>query len=170
MYKSPSTLSEKARGAIAETLNSRLADGLDLTADVYPYTAGSTLLAALLPPWVLDGGPGPALERLRDRSARERVKQDYERGLPGWQNLVEMAGWENLVIAGDPPYAGRSLAGIGADSGRHPFDAMADVILERPGSVVILHMPQVFGLAARSCLSQAICAEPASWAISEFRE
>jgi starvation-inducible DNA-binding protein len=30
MYKSPSTLSEKARGAIAETLNARLADGLDL--------------------------------------------------------------------------------------------------------------------------------------------
>ena len=30
MYKSPSTLSEKARGAIVETLNARLADGLDL--------------------------------------------------------------------------------------------------------------------------------------------
>ena len=34
MYKSPSKLSEKARAAIADTLNARLADGLDLHSQI----------------------------------------------------------------------------------------------------------------------------------------
>jgi N-acyl-D-amino-acid deacylase len=30
--------------------------GLDVTADIYPYIAGSTALSACLPPWALEGG------------------------------------------------------------------------------------------------------------------
>ncbi|HEX9890404.1 MAG TPA: D-aminoacylase [Nitriliruptorales bacterium] len=114
--------------------------GVDVSVDVYPYTAGSTALAALLPPWVLAGGPDEALAHLRDTAAIERMRRDYEDGLPGWQNLVELAGWDNLVIAGGPPYAGRSLAEIAEDRGRHPLDVMVDRLLEDPMTIVILHM------------------------------
>src|ERR1700733_12299520 len=40
--------------------------GLDIAADMYPYTAGATQLASSLPPWVADGGMAKLLERLGD--------------------------------------------------------------------------------------------------------
>src|SRR5205823_12197114 len=52
------------------------ARGLDITADVYPYTAASTSLTACLPPWALEGGTEKMLARLRDATTRERIKQD----------------------------------------------------------------------------------------------
>src|ERR671917_1991172 len=45
--------------------------GLDVTCDVYPYTAGSTTLTTLLPPWALEGGVSQTLRRLEDPASRE---------------------------------------------------------------------------------------------------
>lgn len=114
--------------------------GLDVTIDVYPYTAGSTFLAALLPPWVLDGGPGPMLERLRDRQARRRIERNYRTGLPGWQNLVGLAGWDSVIVAGEPPRAGRSIAVLADGSGTTELDYVADLLIEDPRTIVIIHM------------------------------
>ena len=44
--------------------------GLDITADIYPYIAGSTALSASLPPWALEGGTEKMLTRLRDPQTR----------------------------------------------------------------------------------------------------
>lgn len=114
--------------------------GVDVTLDVYPYTAGSTLLSALLPPWTLEDGTGAMLGRLADPVARERIARDYRDGLPGWQNLVADAGWENVVVAGEPPAAGRSVAELAADRGQEPVDFVADLLLERPGTIIIIHV------------------------------
>jgi N-acyl-D-amino-acid deacylase len=53
--------------------------GLDITCDVYPYTAGSTSLTTLLPPWALEGGVSQTLERLEDLASREDQSR-VERG------------------------------------------------------------------------------------------
>ena len=54
--------------------------GLDVTLDVYPYTASSTGLAAgLLPPWALEGGRARMLERLKDPATRTRVRSEAVR-------------------------------------------------------------------------------------------
>ena len=61
-------------GRSAETLamlDRARASGRDVSIDVYPYTAGSTLLHAVLPPWANDGGLGPMLGRVGDRAARD---------------------------------------------------------------------------------------------------
>src|SRR5256714_6687125 len=50
--------------------------GLDITADVYPYIAGSTALSACLPPWALEGGTEQTLARLRDADTRTRLKRE----------------------------------------------------------------------------------------------
>ena len=53
------------------------AEGLDVMADAYPYTASSTSLRTLLPDWVLEGGVPAMLERLRDRGdARAHPRRD----------------------------------------------------------------------------------------------
>jgi N-acyl-D-amino-acid deacylase len=41
-------------------------DGLEITADMYTYTAGSTGLDASMPPWVQEGGYDAWAARLRD--------------------------------------------------------------------------------------------------------
>src|SRR5436190_3164124 len=52
------------------------AGGLDITADIYPYIAGSTALSACLPPWAQEGGVEKMLSRLRDQATRERLKKE----------------------------------------------------------------------------------------------
>src|SRR6185295_5653192 len=52
------------------------AKGVKVTADQYPYIAGSTMMGAILPPWVHAGGPDAALQRLADKDARERMRRE----------------------------------------------------------------------------------------------
>src|SRR3984893_2532188 len=52
-------------------VDAAIADGVTITSDVHPYTAGSTTAQVLLPPWMLEGGRDKALRRLGDPAARE---------------------------------------------------------------------------------------------------
>src|SRR5918996_4918063 len=64
-------------GKVRETLqrlDDERAHGLEITVDQYPYTAGSTTLASVLPPWAQDGGVPKILERLRDAATRREIK------------------------------------------------------------------------------------------------
>ena len=59
---------------IAEVEAAR-SEGLRITADMYTYTAGSTALAASLPPWVHDGGFKKLIERIQDPETRDKIKK-----------------------------------------------------------------------------------------------
>jgi len=125
-------------------LDAARASGRDVTADVYPYTAGSTGLHSLLPPWVNAGGLASMLTRMTDRSTRDRIGCDLEIGLPGWQNLVGAAGWDNIVIAGSPSnpgIEGRSVAEIAEVTGQSPVEVVCDTVrADAARTVVVLHM------------------------------
>jgi N-acyl-D-amino-acid deacylase len=113
------------------------ADGMDVTCDVYPYTAGSTSLSAMLPPWANDGGTPALLERLRSRAERVRMRQAIADGVPGWENTVGNGGWDRISVAaapGHPELAGRTIAELGGD----PLDAAADLLLAEGGQVTII--------------------------------
>ena len=89
------------------------ADGLDVTADMYPYPAGSTSLTALLPTWVHAGGRDALLARLADPAARARIGQELDG--PG---LAADAGWASILISGCPAaprLEGRTIAEIAAE-------------------------------------------------------
>ncbi len=73
--------------------------GIDITLDQYPYLAGATPLSTLLPPWAHEGGTERLLKRLRDDSAKKRLRRDMKRGLPGWENFARDLGWENIVVS-----------------------------------------------------------------------
>ncbi|MBI3909947.1 MAG: D-aminoacylase [Armatimonadetes bacterium] len=64
------------------------AQGLDVTFDSYPYTAGSTLVQALLPAWVTEGGSRAILERLRDPDTRARVAAAVSADPRDWSRVV----------------------------------------------------------------------------------
>ncbi len=48
-------------------------EGLDISADRYPYTAAATDLDALLPAWACEGGIEAELERLRNKELQEKI-------------------------------------------------------------------------------------------------
>lgn len=127
-----------------ELVTSSRQAGLDVTMDVYPYTAASTLLYALLPNWTQAGGLGSMLDRLRDGQARERIRRDFDEGLAGWQNIPKAAGWDSIVISNCPgrtELEGRSLTELALDAGKPAPDYVFDLLVEQRGDVMmIIHM------------------------------
>lgn len=130
----------KVRDALALITAAR-AEGLDVTADVYPYTASSTTLRTLLPPWALEGGVEAMLERLRDPAIRDRIRSDVEAGRTGAENFVANAGWDGIMIAyapGRPEAEGRHLAALAREWATTPLAAAVDLILAAQGKAYMI--------------------------------
>lgn len=132
-------------GRALDLIADRRAGGLDVTCDIYTYTAGSSTLLSVLPPWVSAGGSSEVMARLADPAARERIRRDMEGNLPGWDNFAGMLGWDRVVISGVESEANRRLEGvniatIAAERGQQPIDCMLDILLEENARVtMILH-------------------------------
>jgi N-acyl-D-amino-acid deacylase len=124
------------------------ADGLHLTADQYPYVAGSTLLGAILPPWAHDGGTEATLARLRDVAARARMKAAMaEAGPADWDNFWSWSGPEGIVVADipsgrHPEWLGKSLADMARARGQDPFEAAFDLLLEERMGMAMISFSQ----------------------------
>ncbi|MDT7572840.1 MAG: N-acyl-D-amino-acid deacylase [Actinomycetota bacterium] len=129
-------------GQTLAMIDEQLRAGLDVTLDAYPYTAGSTMLFAALPPWVNAETIADRLELVKDATARERMRADLRAGLPGWENLMEASGWSGAVIVGAPSHPeveGRSIAEI-AD-GRDEVDTVCELLERDNGRVgMVVHM------------------------------
>ncbi|HEX9867460.1 MAG TPA: D-aminoacylase [Candidatus Tectomicrobia bacterium] len=130
--------------ALLELLDQANARGLDVTGDMYPYTAGATSLGALLPPWVHEGGLAQLLPRLQDPCARARIHQDIEHGLDGWWNPARASGWAGVQLSRASQhrsYQGMRLSDIAAIRQQDPLDAALDILLAEEGNAgVVLFM------------------------------
>jgi N-acyl-D-amino-acid deacylase len=113
---------------------------LDITFDQYPYRAGSTSLATLLPPWAHDGGTEKLLGRLRNAEDRERMRRDIEKGIPGWENFVGALGWENIMVSfvkseENKDIEGKNMVKIKEMRGEpDEFTALYKLLLEEEGA------------------------------------
>jgi N-acyl-D-amino-acid deacylase len=121
--------------------------GLDVTCDVYPYTAGSTSLTTLLPPWALEGGVSQTLARLGDSASREKIKAELREEQDDWDNLVASTGWDSVYISSlsrdhDANLAGKNILEVSESRGIDPEDCMMDLLLGQDGkvSIVFFHM------------------------------
>ena len=126
-------------GELLAMIDAARADGADVTADQYPYTAWESMLSSCLPPWV----SAAELATLReDPASRDRLVRSVEEGEPGWQSGVRGLGWDRLVVAAHgptPEHTGKNLAGIAAEAGTAPVDVMFDLIVADPNTSVIGH-------------------------------
>ncbi len=127
-------------------------EGVRVSFDMFPYTAAATMMIAIYPPWALEGGVDQLVERLKDRKTRERIGRDIERKKPQWppyrrngwpHNLVRAVGWETIYIGyvesrKNKRYENRSLSELAVVTGKHPFDAISDLIVEERGQVSML--------------------------------
>jgi N-acyl-D-amino-acid deacylase len=89
------------RGRAPELLAAIDGSDVDITLDTYPYLAGNTYLAALLPSWMHAGGPEATLVRLRNPALRERLRAEIEvTGSDGFHGLP--VDWSTIVVDGEP--------------------------------------------------------------------
>src|SRR3546814_15322594 len=92
------------------------AEGLDVSANMYAYTAGATGLTAALPPWVQAGGHDAMVARLKDPAIRARVLAEMRDPDVEWENLRLLAGSDERLILIEfhnptlKPLTGRTLA------------------------------------------------------------
>ena len=117
------------------------AEGLDVMADVYPYTASSTTLRTLLPDWALEGGIDAMLKRLSDPAERERIRRDLEAPPQAGQSLLDRVGWENIMIsycARRKDAEGKRLSEIAAARQMDPLDAAFELLLDEAGKAYMI--------------------------------
>ncbi len=128
-------------GELVKQIETARAEGLNIQANVYPYTAGQNDLVALIPPWALDGGRGKMLERLRDPALRQRMRRDLLNGIEGWYNhYTAPGGWDRMLLVSftqpqNEPFQGKYMNELIESRGGDGFDVLFDVLLEEGGSV-----------------------------------
>ncbi len=134
-------------GRALDRIDVARAAGQRVTFDVYPYSAGSTFLTQVFPPWLQDGGQEELLARLRSADVRARLRHEVATGVRGFANYsVASGGWHNIVIASvvNPALRwaeGRSIAELAAARGLDPLDMTFELLLEdRASSVMIMFM------------------------------
>ena len=117
---------------------------IDLTFDQYPYGAGSTLLASILPGWAQEGGAPGTLRALAGRDERRRIARDIAHGLPGWENILGTLGPERIEIANaaapNEGVVGLTLVELAERRGVDPVTAALDLMQESALDVtMVLH-------------------------------
>ncbi|MEO8632688.1 MAG: D-aminoacylase [Chloroflexota bacterium] len=133
--------------AVIDRIERARAEGLAVTADMYPYEAGATGLSSCFPPWVHEGGLRATLARLRDAGQRARIRDEMARPGTDWENLYEAAGTPDGIVLVSfknerlKPLTGKTLGEIAAARGADPRDAAMDLVLEdesRVGMVIFM--------------------------------
>jgi N-acyl-D-amino-acid deacylase len=136
----------KMSQAIARIDEAR-AKGLDISANMYTYTAGATGLDAAMPPWVQEGGLDEWIKRLKDPAIRTRVAKEMREPTNAWENLLVAAGKPDnvLLVAFNTealkPLTGKTLAEVAKLRGKSPEETAMDLVVEdhsRIGTVYFL--------------------------------
>ena len=113
--------------------------GLKVSANVYPYIAGSTSLSACLPPWALEGGTDRMIERLKDSGTRARLKQEIATDSKEWENIYLGSGGPSGILIGAvtnrdlEEWQGKRLSEIATAQQKDPLDALLDFIIADHG-------------------------------------
>jgi dihydroorotase/N-acyl-D-amino-acid deacylase len=132
----------RSADALALVADAR-ARGVDVTIDQYPYTASSTGINALLPPWALEGSQADIVSRLRDTGQRARIKSAIVDSLTHDRGGGDPKNVQIAACAWDPSLAGRNLAEITRARGGEPtLDQAAETVMwmvERGGASGIFH-------------------------------
>jgi N-acyl-D-aspartate/D-glutamate deacylase len=120
--------------AIVHRIENARAQGIEVYADQYPYTASATgLSAALLPRWAQAGGGDSLQARLAHPPTRARIRAEMV------DNLARRAGASAIQFRRfreDPSIEGKTLAELARANGRDPIDE-ALALLERGGPSIV---------------------------------
>jgi N-acyl-D-aspartate/D-glutamate deacylase len=146
-------------GEVVALIEAARRRGVNVQANVYPYTRGSNDLASIIPPWAHEGGTRQMLARLKDGKQRPRLKKDIRQGLPGWYNHYTAVGgdWGRMLVSGKGRYQGLTMDRVialrnkGKNPRPDPLDVLFDLLIEEGGSV-----PTVYEHHAEKDMNRAL--------------
>ena len=130
---------------VIDKVDSARSAGLNITADMYTYTAGATGLDASMPPWVQEGGYSEWKRRLQDPDIRAGVINEINTPTDEWENLYLQAGSaKNIILIGfanpDLRYlTGKTLDEASQILNKDPVETMIDLVIEDGSRVATVY-------------------------------
>lgn len=123
---------------VLELIDKAADEGFEVHADRYTYVAYHTNLSSLFPLWSRDGGDEKFLERLKDSSLKNDIKNYAEKkvsNLDGeWSGvLISSVGKKEYKY-----YQGKTIHQIAEEAGLDEFEAAVNVILQSDNSVMMM--------------------------------
>ena len=134
---------------VVAKINAARAEGMDISADTYAYTAWFNDLSAFIPAWAHDGGVAKLVERLKDPSTRARIRKDLLTPSKTWDNEWQEIPSPEAILIGvvhDPqllPLQGKRLSEIAKMWNQDPMDALFDLLIKDNGFTYVA----VFGMS-----------------------
>jgi len=124
--------------ALVHRIERARADGVEIFADQYPYTASATsLVGALVPRWAQVGGDTALIRRIDDPADRARLMADVA------ENLDRRGGAERIQFRrhrADPTVEGRTLHAVADERGRSAVETTLDLLRAGGASIVSFNM------------------------------
>lgn len=117
-------------------IDKQRAEGVDIAADTYAYTAWSNSLSAFIPPWAHDGGDARLIERLKDPAMRARIRKEMQTPSKDWDNeWDEITGPQDVMITAvqNPElvkFQGKRLSEVAKMLNKDPIDALFDLLID----------------------------------------
>ena len=133
---------------VVARINAARAEGADVTANTYAYTAWFNDFSAFIPQWAHDGGTKKLVERLKDPATRARIRKDMLTPSKDWDNEWQEIPGPDAIMIGvvqNPkmlPFEGKRLSEIAKLWNKDPIDALCDFLIEDPSTGVA-----VFGMS-----------------------
>lgn len=116
--------------------------GVNVQANVYPYTRGNNDLVNIIPPWAHEGGTQELIARLKNPEQRVRIRKAIQDGIPGWYNHYSAVGgdWSRMLVSANNSYKGLTMDRVlalraGAKAPKDPLDELFEILIEQNGSV-----------------------------------
>lgn len=133
--------------AVVSKIDSARAAGLDITTDMYTYTAGGTGLNATMPPWVQEGGYEKWAERLQDPKIRKQLIKEMTTPTNEWENyMMAVESYDDMLLVGFKNdslkyLTGKSLAEVAEMRKTSPEETAMDLVIQdgsRVGTIFFL--------------------------------
>ena len=81
-----------------ERINRARSEGLDITADMYPYIGAGTGLTSVLPPWA--DADNQLYQNLRNPEIRAKIRTEALHPSGDWEAMVALMGADNVMPVG----------------------------------------------------------------------
>lgn len=116
-------------------IDSARAQGIDVTADQYPYIASGTGLAAMLNTWVQEGGSDSLVVRLHDPDVRARLRKELAEDSAAGIRTAANTMVNSVTVDSLKKYQGKRLPEVAQMMGgaRDGYDAAFDLLMNDRG-------------------------------------
>ena len=131
--------------SVIKLVEAARANGIDIAANMYTYTAGATGMTAAMPPSLQDGGFGKLWTRLQDPKIRKEMIAAMKTNAKDWENLYYgTGGADKVLLLGFRrdslfKYAGKTLAEVAKIRNTTPEDCAIDLIIQDSSRVEVAY-------------------------------